>query len=176
MRGQGGKCLKPQQSQLVFLSCIDTRWKDWRLLTRSCCCCLVAKLCLTFCNLMDFSPLSSSVHGISQARILEWVTISSSKASSQPTNWTCISCNGKWVLWTILPGKPPNEPLVAIYESEKPSSVRLGSLHWAPITCVGRATPVDWQVETYLLESQHFKEVGRLRQSSPVMWSPWPGG
>ena len=40
---------------------------------------LVAKLCLTFCDPMDFSSPSSSVHGISQARILEWVASSFSK-------------------------------------------------------------------------------------------------
>ena len=36
-------------------------------------CCLVTKLCPTFCNPMDCSPPGSSVHGISQARFLEWV-------------------------------------------------------------------------------------------------------
>ena len=41
------------------------------------CCCLVAQLCLTLCNPMDYSPRGSSVHGISKARILEWVAISS---------------------------------------------------------------------------------------------------
>ena len=41
------------------------------------CCCLVAKSCLTLWDPMDYSPLGSSVRGISQARILEWVTISS---------------------------------------------------------------------------------------------------
>ena len=34
---------------------------------------LTAQLCLTLCNSMDFSPPGSSVHGILQARILEWV-------------------------------------------------------------------------------------------------------
>ena len=34
---------------------------------------LVAQLCLTLCNLMDYSLLGSSVHGILQAWILEWV-------------------------------------------------------------------------------------------------------
>ena len=43
---------------------------------------LVAKSCLTLCNLVDCSPPGSSVHGISQARILEWVAISSSRGSS----------------------------------------------------------------------------------------------
>ena len=45
--------------------------------------CLVAKSSPTlFCDPMDCGPPSSSVHGISQARILEWVAISSSKESS----------------------------------------------------------------------------------------------
>ena len=37
-----------------------------------------------FCDPMDCSPPGSSVHGISQARILEWVAISLSRGSSQP--------------------------------------------------------------------------------------------
>ena len=41
---------------------------------------------------MDYSPQGSSVHGISQARILEWVAISFSRGSSWPRNWTYISC------------------------------------------------------------------------------------
>ena len=37
--------------------------------------CLVAQLCPTICDLMDFSPPGSSIHRILQARILEWVAI-----------------------------------------------------------------------------------------------------
>ena len=44
-----------------------------------CCCCLVAKSCLTVCDSMDSSLPGSSVHGISQARILEWIAISFSR-------------------------------------------------------------------------------------------------
>ena len=40
------------------------------------CCCLVAKSCLTLCDPMDYSLPCSSVHGISQARILKWVAVS----------------------------------------------------------------------------------------------------
>ena len=40
------------------------------------CCCLVAQSCLTLCNTMDCSPSGSSLRGVSQARILEWVAIS----------------------------------------------------------------------------------------------------
>ena len=55
-----------------------------------------------FCHTMDCSPPSSSVHGIFQARILEWVAISFSKGSSWPRNWShisCFSCIGKQILY-----------------------------------------------------------------------------
>ena len=55
--------------------------------------CLWAKslqLCLTICDPMDCSLPGSSVHGILQARILEWVVISFSRGSP-PRDWTCIS-------------------------------------------------------------------------------------
>ena len=50
--------------------------------------------------------LSSSVHGISQARILDGVSISFSRGSFQPRDWTCASCIGRrilyyWATWKI---------------------------------------------------------------------------
>ena len=65
-------------------------------------CCLVTKLCLTLCDLMDCSLPGSSVHGVSQTRILEWVVIFFSKGSSQPRNSThtsWISSVGRWILY-----------------------------------------------------------------------------
>ena len=53
---------------------------------------LVAKSCLTFVTPVDCSPLGSSVHGISQARVLECVAISFSRRSSQPRDRTRVSC------------------------------------------------------------------------------------
>ena len=44
------------------------------------------------CGCSDCSPPSSSVHGIFQVRILEWVTISSSRGYSWPRDWTQFSC------------------------------------------------------------------------------------
>ena len=44
------------------------------------------------CNTMDYSPPGSSVHGISQARILEWLAVSYSRGSSCPRDQTHISC------------------------------------------------------------------------------------
>ena len=51
----------------------------------------VAQLCPTLCDPMDCSPPSSSIHGILQARILEWVAISFSRGSFQPRDQTQVS-------------------------------------------------------------------------------------
>ena len=53
---------------------------------------LVAQSCLTLCNPKDCSLPGSSVHGILQARILEWVAISSSRGSSGTRDQTQVSC------------------------------------------------------------------------------------
>ena len=53
---------------------------------------LVAQSCPTLCNSMDCSPSGSSVHGILQERVLEWVAIPFSRGSSWPRDWTWISC------------------------------------------------------------------------------------
>ena len=58
------------------------RYKENRII------CLVAKSRLTLCDPMDCSLPGSSVHGILQGRILEWVAISFSKGSSWPRDWT----------------------------------------------------------------------------------------
>ena len=55
-----------------------------KILFYYCCCCLVTQSCLTLCEPMNCSPPASSVHGILQARILEWVALSFSRGSSQP--------------------------------------------------------------------------------------------
>ena len=46
--------------------------------------CSASQLCPTLCSLIDCSPPGFSVHGVFQARVLEWVVISSSRKSSQP--------------------------------------------------------------------------------------------
>ena len=64
--------------------------------------CSVARSCPALCDPMDYSLPGSSVHGISQARILEWVAISSSSRSTQPRDWTlisCVSCIGRRTLY-----------------------------------------------------------------------------
>ena len=68
---------------------------------------LVTKSCLTPCDPMDCSPPGSSVLGISQASILEWVAISFSRGSSQPRHWIHISWHG------FFTTKPPRKPIIS---------------------------------------------------------------
>ena len=86
----------------------DQRVTAERLSLFSCCCIWL------FCNPMYCSPPGSPVPGIFQARILEWFAISSSRASSQSHDPTCVSCTGSWfslllsqtreAIWRIVKG------------------------------------------------------------------------
>ena len=61
-----------------------------------------AQSCLILCDPMDCSPPGSSVRRIFQARLLEWVAISSSRRSSRPrdrTHISCICCTGRQILY-----------------------------------------------------------------------------
>ena len=71
-----------------------------------CVMCLVDQSCLTLCNPMDCSPPGSSVHGILQARILEWVAIPFSRGSSWHRGQTCVSYVGRQILYHWANGKP----------------------------------------------------------------------
>ena len=62
-----------------------------RVLSRGVCV-LVTQSCPTLCNPKNCSPPGSSVHGILQARMLEWVAIPFSRGSSRPMDQTQVSC------------------------------------------------------------------------------------
>ena len=64
-----------------------------------------ACVCAQSLSPTDCSPPGSSVHGIFQAIILEWVVISSSRGSSWFWDRICLSCIGRWILTTEPPGK-----------------------------------------------------------------------
>ena len=66
------------------------------------------QFCLTLCDPMDWSPLGSSVQGIVQTRILEWVAIPFSRGSSRPRDQIQVSCiAGRF--FTIWATKEPNK-------------------------------------------------------------------
>ena len=77
----------------------DSPSLHWKWLV--CVCAKSLQSCLTLCDAMGCNSLGSSVRGILQARILEWVAIPSSRGSSWPRDWTRIShvsCMGRCVL------------------------------------------------------------------------------
>ena len=61
--------------------------------------------CLTLCDIMDYSPPGSSVRGISQARIVEWVAIPFSKGSSHPK----VKPRSATLQVDSLPSEPPGK-------------------------------------------------------------------
>ena len=121
-----GFCMKLIEGQLWLLFMkvhIGTQSRLGQL-----CCCLVPKSCLPL--LQPHSLSGSSVHGISQARILEWVTISSSRGSSWSRDQTHISCLAGGFFTTEPPGKPSKAMLI--------QDTNLG-----PLTPEARIIPLD---------------------------------
>ena len=118
--------------------------------------CLVAQLCPTLCDPMDSSPPGSSVPGILQARILEWVAMPSSRESSQPWDQIQISCiAGRffaswatrevywllllllllslelcWTLWDSIDGSPPGSSVPGILQARILEWVAISFSNW----------------------------------------------
>ena len=88
-------------------------------LSDSCMCSKSLHLRPTLCKPMDYSPPGSSVHGILQARILEWVAISSSRGSSQPRNQTSCLLPLLHCRVGSLPLASPGKPRAFVYENSK---------------------------------------------------------
>ena len=95
--------LGPKLPELTFQGKADFQIFMWTLLTSKYWhAYLRAQLCATLYDPMACSPQGCSVNGISQARILEWVAISSSRKSSPPRDQAHISfnsCIGRWILY-----------------------------------------------------------------------------
>ena len=62
------------------------------------CCCWLSHVQL-FVTPQTVAPPGSSVHGISQARVMKWVAISFSRGSSQPRDGPCVSYIDRWILY-----------------------------------------------------------------------------
>ena len=87
---------------------------------------------------MDCSPPGSSVHGISQARILEWVAISFSRGSSRIRDQTDVSCIDKWILYHWATGEawwkqnPPGKSLEYLLDRSGQYQANRDFLHPLP--------------------------------------------
>ena len=81
---------------------------------------------------MDCSPPGSSVHGISQTRILEWVAIPFSRGSSQPRDWTWISCMAGRFFTVSAIREAPNMSVLALAGNQ------------TQVSCIGRWSLYHW--------------------------------
>ena len=137
-------------------------------------CVLVAQLCLTLCDPMDCSPPDSSVLGIFQARILEWVAISFSRGSSWPRNRTCISCvscfEGRFFThWAI--GEVLSHPHLIIRKLSPPSQ-NIQSLITSHIHC---ECP-NWSLSSMFPRvTNASKCISLLPLPCSMSFSQWPG-
>ena len=94
----------PFHFQLLGVACGTgslTRNQTWAPALGACVCAKLLQSCSTLCDPMDYSPPGFSVHGILQARILDWVAVPS-RGSSWPRDQTHIcyvSCTGRGILY-----------------------------------------------------------------------------
>ena len=95
--------------------------------------CSVAQLSLTLCSPMVCSPPGSSVHGILQARILEWVAVSSSRGSFQPRDQTCLSCTGRQILYHRATWETSSAPTLTLFKGGAHPPLRKQAR--TPVTC-----------------------------------------
>ena len=127
--------------------------------------CSVAQAFQTLCNPMDCELSDSSLHGISQTRILEWVAMPSSRGSSRPREWihvSCISCDTAGFLTAESPGKPCLHHTVVQYSClENPMD---WGTWWAAVH--GVAGSQTW-LSNFTL-SFHFMHWRRKWQPTPV--------
>ena len=158
----------------------------------------VTQSCPTLCNPMDCSLPGSSLHGIFQTRILEWVAISFSRGSSQPRDWTQVSHTvGKhFTIWATR--KPPKgSPLLyscwweynlVQWILEQFGTIQRLHFHFS-LSCIGEGNgnpfqcsclenPRDggaWWAAVYGI-AQSWTQLKRLSSSSKVEhgWILWP--
>ena len=141
--------------------------------------------CLTLCYPMDRSPPGSSVHGILQARMLEWVTIPFSRGSSWPRDWICvsyISCIGRQVFFTtrtpslvraILYPETDQYIIFQIQTLELPPPGSFPGLLTEPLIWAPAALPI-WAFHPYLLVALYceltFLRLSSLRVGPAATW------
>ena len=91
----------------------------------------VVRSCPTLCNPMDCSLSGSSVHGIFQARVLEWIAISFSRGFSRPRNRTRVSfiAGGRFTVWATREA-PKRESCSVVSDSLRPWILQVRILEW----------------------------------------------
>ena len=136
---------------MIILLCLKMSW------------CVHAKsfqLCPTLCDPMNYSLPGSSVHGILQARILEWVSMPSSRGSSWPRDQTCVS----YIEGRFFPIEPP----------ERHSKIWLRSKRKGkPVICSNRDEPWELYAMWNKPDTKRLTPGDGEGQGSLACCSPW---
>ena len=103
----------------------------------------VSQSCRTICDSMEYT-----VHGILQARILEWVAVSFSRVSSQPSDWNQVSC-------IAADSLPAESPIV--------TNVRRLDLHMSSV-------PVFKKIVTKEIKSAKLMFISGCAKKIPQLW------
>ena len=146
---------------------------------------LITQLCLTLCDPMDWGLPGSSLQGILQARILEWIAIPFFRGSSQPRDWTLVShIAGKFfIIWAIREAK--DIYLISLWELRYSHKESYSLLFLVPHTSVVTGKKVKWfwfqtdhNIDSfvhscYLIIEQTSKRHDALLFSSVMYSSQW---
>ena len=128
---------------------------------------------LTLSDLMDRSPSGSSVPGISQARIWDWVAISFSRGSSWPRNQTCISrisCTGRQILYHWATWEARKE--FGSSQSTSYSSNKMQNIYYVPsVILVLRIQGPPATIPS--LQKQGKMEDGQMEKQVPYRETSW---
>ena len=128
---------------------------------------LVAQLCLTLCDPMDYSPPGSFVHGILQTSILEWVAIPFSRGSSQPRDWTRVFCiAGR--LFTLWVTKETLQCLEISYFIKKITYLYI-CLYWDLVVAGGIFSCGMWTLSCSTWDLVPWSGI----ESRPPAWGAW---
>ena len=130
---------------------------------------------LTLCDPVDYSPPGSSVHGILQARILEWVTIPFFRGSSWLRNLTCISYVSwvcKQVLYHLQHLESPAAAAKALQSSPTLCNLIDGSPPRSAVPGILQARTLEWVAISF---SSAWKWKVKVKSPSRVwlLATPW---
>ena len=141
------------------------------------CSCSLTQSCPTLCNHLDYSLPSSSVDGIFQARILDWVAISSFKVSFQLRDWIHCVLHFTQILYPMSHQGSPECPCCCccccvasvVSDSVRPHR-RQPTRFPHPWDSPGKNTGVGCH---FLLQCMKVKRESEVTQSCPTLATPW---
>ena len=142
--GGGERINKKSRGRQSSCSRLDDVW--WAKLLQ---------MCPIFATPWNCSPPDSSVHGILQARILEWVAVSFSRGSSWPRDQTCVSyvsCTGRWVLYHLCHLGSPSKRYVHVQIPETLNATLFGERIFVDVIILRLSWIPGWQ---WLLQAPH---------------------